>query len=209
MPIAIKICGMRDPENVKEVVDLSPGYLGFIFYSGSKRFIGERIESEIHSIIPKKIKKVGVFVSESFHNVLDIYSENSLDIVQLHGNENPEFCAKLKALKIPVIKAFKVGTDFNVEMLKPWVDFCDFFLFDTKGDKPGGTGRKFNWDLLRDYNYDIPFFLSGGIGLGDVGEILKFNNPMLHAIDINSRFEIEPGLKDVSKLKKFIEQLKK
>jgi phosphoribosylanthranilate isomerase len=206
---AIKICGMRDPDNVKEVVELSPDFMGFIFYSGSKRFVGERIEDAIYSYIPDSIKKVGVFVAEPLDIILDVYGDNNLDIVQLHGNENPEYCASLKTLGIPVIKAFNVDDNFDFEVLKPYLDYCDYFLFDTKGDKPGGTGKKFNWGLLSDYNYDIPFFLSGGIGVDDVDELKIFSHPMLYAIDINSKFEVEPGLKDVKMLTRFFKKFKK
>jgi phosphoribosylanthranilate isomerase len=201
----IKICGMKDPENVKKVVELSPDYLGFIFYPGSKRFVGEKIADSVHSYIPGDILKVGVFVAESFENVVDICSENELDIVQLHGNEKPEYCARLKTFGFPVIKAFNVGPDFSFEAVEPYIDCCDYFLFDTKGDKPGGTGKKFNWELLGEYNYEVPFFLSGGIGVSDIDAVRGFTHPMLYAIDINSKFEIEPGVKDVNMLRRFIE----
>ena len=163
--------------------------MGFIFYPGSKRFVGGKIEDKIHLVIPQSIKKVGVFVAESLENVLEIYSENKLDMVQLHGNEEPEYCARLKTLGIPVIKAFSVADDFDFEVLKPYLDYCDYFLFDTKGDLPGGTGIKFDWNLLNDYKYDVPFFLSGGIGVDDVERLRNFNHPMLLAIDENSKFE--------------------
>jgi phosphoribosylanthranilate isomerase len=203
----IKICGMRDPLNVKEVVKLSPDFLGFIFYPGSKRFVGGKIEEAIHSYIPDSIRKVGVFVAESLNNVLEIYSENKLDMVQLHGNEEPEYCARLKSLGVSVIKAFSVADDFNFEVVKPYLGYCDYFLFDTKGDLPGGTGIKFDWDLLIDYKYDVPFFLSGGIGIDDVERLRNFKHPLLFAIDVNSKFEIEPGLKDINLLKRFFERI--
>jgi len=113
----------------------------------------------------------------------------------------------LSASGIPVIKAFNIGDDFRFSTLREYSGSCDYFLFDTKGDKPGGTGVKFNWDLLYKYNYDIPFFLSGGIGIDDTDAIKHFSHPMLHAIDINSRFETEPGIKDVNMLRRFFEKL--
>lgn len=204
----IKVCGMRDPGNVKEVAGLSPDYLGFIFYPGSKRFVGEKIADLVHSYIPREIKKVGVFVEESFDNVMQACAENDLDMVQLHGNENPGYCSRLRTTGIEVIKAFNIGDDFNFSRLQDYVECCDYFLFDTKGDKPGGTGKKFNWELLGEYKNEVPFFLSGGIGVDDIGDIKDFSHPMLHAVDINSRFETEPGVKDVNLLRRFIENIR-
>ena len=205
----IKVCGMRTQSNIEELVKLKPDYIGFIFYPKSKRFIGEKIPDEIQSLIPVYIQKVGVFVDEPFNNLLEKFKSNKLDMIQLHGSELPDYCERLRKLDIPVIKVFSIDAAFNFESVKPYNPFCDFYLFDTATELRGGSGLKFDWKKLDQYKDDKPFFLSGGIQSSDAQNIKDITHRQLHAIDVNSGFEIEPGIKDIPKLKSFIEELRK
>ena len=204
----IKVCGMRNQSNIEELVKLKPDYIGFIFYPKSKRFIGEKIPDEIQSLIPVYIQKVGVFVDEPFDILLEKFKSNKLDMIQLHGNELPDYCERLRKLDIPVIKVFSIDADFDFETVKSYNPFCDFYLFDTASELRGGSGFKFDWKKMDQYNGEKPFFLSGGIQSYDAESIKKITHSELHAIDVNSGFENEPGLKDIPKLKSFIEELR-
>ncbi|MDW8851938.1 phosphoribosylanthranilate isomerase [Flavobacterium sp. MMLR14_040] len=192
----LKICGMKYPENILEVGALLPDYMGFIFWEKSARYFNGEIPELIETI-----KKVGVFVNQSQEEILEKVKKYNLQAVQLHGNESIEFCAELKTKlnhKIEIIKAFSVDNDFDFESLKPFESVCNYFLFDTKGKLPGGNGTTFDWTILKKYKSDKPFFLSGGIGIQElkaIEEISKTNLP-IYAVDINSKFEIEPGLKN-------------
>jgi phosphoribosylanthranilate isomerase len=181
-----------------------PDYLGFIFYPKSKRFVGFEPSPEILAHVPDSVKKVGVFVDETPEKVMEVVQNWSLNVVQLHGHETPEYCKQIQDSGITVFKAFSVDEHFDFNSLSAYSGVCDFFLFDTKGQLPGGTGQKFNWTLLDNYNGDVPFFLSGGIGPNDLEAVLSFSHPQLFGIDINSGFEISPALKDVEKVKSFI-----
>ena len=205
----IQVCGMRNQSNIEELVKLKPDYIGFIFYPKSKRFIGEKISDEIQSLIPVYIQKVGVFVDEPFDILLEKFKSNKLDMIQLHGSELPDYCERLRKLDIPVIKVFSIDAEFDFETVKPYNPFCDFYLFDTASELRGGSGLKFDWKKLDQYNGEIPFFLSGGIRSSDAEIIQNITHNQLHAIDVNSGFEIEPGLKDIPKLESFIEELRK
>jgi len=200
---------MRDPENISGVVAALPDYMGFIFYPKSKRFVGFEPSLEVLAIVPDSVRKVGVFVDETLEKVLEIYQNWDLDVVQLHGNETPEYCQQIKDSGITVFKAFSVDEEFDFSKLQSYSGVCDFFLFDTKGRLPGGTGQKFNWQLLENYKGDVPFFLSGGIGPDDLEAVLNFRHPQLFGIDINSGFEISPALKDIEKVKLFISGIRK
>jgi phosphoribosylanthranilate isomerase len=205
----IKVCGMRNQSNIEDLVKLKPDYIGFIFYPKSKRFIGAQIPDEIQTLIPVYIQKVGVFVDEPFDNLLEKFRNNKLDIIQLHGRELPGYCERLKKLDIPIIKVFSIYTDFDFETVKPYNPFCDYYLFDTASDLRGGTGLKFDWKKLDQYKDDKPFFLSGGIKPTDTEEIMGLTHNELYAIDVNSGFETEAGVKDIRKLRSFIEELRK
>jgi phosphoribosylanthranilate isomerase len=205
----IKVCGMRNQSNIEELIKLKPDYIGFIFYPKSKRFIGEQIPDEIQSLIPVYIQKVGVFVDEPFGNLLEKFRSNKLDMIQLHGSELPGYCERLKKLDIPVIKVFNISAGFDFETIKPYNLFCDYFLFDTAAELPGGSGIKFDWKKLDEYTTDKPFFLSGGIQPSDFEEIKNVTHKELHAVDVNSGFEVEPGIKDIPKLKLFISEIRK
>ena len=206
--LKIKVCGMRDPENISGVVAALPDFLGFIFYTKSKRFVGFEPLSEVLGNVPDSVKKVGVFVDETPEKVLEIYQNWKLDVVQLHGNETPEYCQQIQNSGITVFKAFSVDESFDFATLETYTEGCDYFLFDTKGQLPGGTGQKFNWQLLENYTDDVPFFLSGGIGPDDLEAIRNFEHPRWRGIDINSGFEISPAYKDIEKVKNFIFEIR-
>ena len=197
---------MRDPDNISGVVAALPDFIGLIFYSKSKRFVGSYVE--VLDIIPQTVIKVGVFVDETLLNVLNICQNWNLNVVQLHGHESPEYCMNIQKSGLTVFKSFSVDEQFDFETLSAYSRVCNYFLFDTKGLQPGGSGLKFNWQLLDNYKGDVPFFLSGGIGPGDMESIMNFRHPMLTGIDINSGFEISPALKDVRKVKKFITEIR-
>ena len=197
----IKVCGMRDAENIREVENLGIDMMGFIFWPKSKRYVSEKPEH-----LPISCKRVGVFVDENIDKVRHIADKYALDIIQLHGSESPEYAQELREWK--VIKAFNIATKEDLELTKPYEGIVDYFLFDTKGQSVGGNGEKFDWSVLDHYDGKTPFLLSGGIGPDDAERVKKFNHPKCIGIDLNSRFEISPGLKDVKKLKRFIEKLK-
>ncbi len=206
--IKVKVCGLRDRINVRAVAAANPDYMGFIFYPGSKRYVGDSPDKDLFHEIPVKIKKVGVFVNEEPENILELAGKYNLNLVQLHGNESSDQCRTISSSGLRVIKAFGIGSDFDFERLVPYVPVCDYFLFDTQTELFGGTGLRFNWDLLSRYRLDLPFFLSGGIMVEDAGIIRSLSHPLLYAADINSRFEISPGIKDQDKVKSFIQKIK-
>jgi phosphoribosylanthranilate isomerase len=204
----LKVCGLNNQQNILDISKIKPDFIGFIFYPKSKRYIANAITAQQFESMPHYVNRVGVFVNEDINVVEKNYKQYNLDYVQLHGNEDQRYCIKLYLKKIPVIKAFSIDTDFNFQNLGSYSPFCSFFLFDTKGDSPGGNGIKFNWDLLKQYNLNIPIFLSGGISPNDIDLIKEMNHEMIYGIDINSKFEIEPGLKNVEEVEKFKNELK-
>lgn len=199
--IKIKICGMKYPENMLQVSHLQPDYLGFIFYEKSSRFFDGLIPE-----LPKNILKVGVFVDENLINIQQKVTQYQLQLVQLHGNENPAFCANLQNLSIKVIKAFAVSNEFDFKILDEFETSCDYFLLDAKGEYPGGNGHPFDWEILKNYKSTKPFFLSGGIGLNSIKAIQNLKIP-IYAVDLNSKFETQPGLKNIPLLQTFKQQL--
>ena len=202
----IKVCGLRDPENIKAVAALEPDYMGFIFYGGSPRFVDE-LPTEILQAIPHTINKTAVFVNESaetIHNLIDKYE---FDFIQLHGDESPEFCNLFRDKAI-VIKAFGVSNDFDFKQLNKYKKKVDLFLFDTKTEKHGGSGVTFDWSILDKYDLDIPFLLSGGISPDNIEEVKYINHPQFYGVDLNSKFEISPGLKSIEKLEKAFTTIK-
>ncbi|WP_421808908.1 phosphoribosylanthranilate isomerase [Flagellimonas sp.] len=218
----LKVCGMN--QNPLEVAQLQPDYLGFIFWEPSSR----AFEGELPNL-PKSIKKVGVFVDAPLDEVLEKVAQYQLDAVQLHGKESVEFCDALRHAElvsashkdetpkqvrgdgIEIIKVFSIKDNFDFSILKEYEAVCDYFLFDTKGKLPGGNGYTFDWSILENYPSTKPFFLSGGIGLESVEKLKEFmNSPAstyCYAIDVNSRFETQPGLKNIASLKAFQEAL--
>jgi len=219
----LKICGMK--HNPVEVSQLQPDYLGFIFYDGSPRFFDLEDMPQLSSAI----KKVGVFVNAEIGDILDKINQFDLKIIQLHGTESAEFCVALNAQlgsksseinraepvevrcaePVEVWKVFGIKDQFDFSILEAYEPYVDKFLFDTKGKEKGGNGYAFDWSVLRKYPSKKPFILSGGIGQDEIEklrELSKTDLP-LYGIDVNSKFEIEPGFKDVEKLRKFKEGL--
>ena len=228
----IKVCGMREAENIREVEklftlhsSLFTFWMGFIFWPKSSRYVSER-----PAYLPTKCKRVGVFVDEDAETIRQIADDYALDYIQLHGHESPDFirglrngtAAPLPAVGVPprqwergiggetfIIKAFNIATKEDLEATKPYEGLVDYFLFDAKAQLPGGSGQQFDWSVLKDYDGDTPFLLSGGIGPDDAERVKAFlTSHKCIGIDLNSRFEIAPGLKDINKLKSFIEKVK-
>ena len=206
--IKIKICGLNDPVNVIGISGLYPDYMGFIFYKDSPRFVGKEPDINLFLNVPSGIKKVGVFVNESHHKILEISVGTGSDVIQLHGNESPDYCDRLKSSGQTVIKVFNINNEFSFESMIPYLAKCDYFMFDTKSENHGGSGKKFDWKKLEGYHFDKPFFLSGGIGPEDSELVKSTSNKGLFAIDINSRFEISSGVKDIRLIKTFINSIK-
>ncbi|MDR3219174.1 MAG: phosphoribosylanthranilate isomerase [Dysgonamonadaceae bacterium] len=197
---------MKHPENIRELIALPIDMMGLIFYEKSPRYAGG-LAADTLDIVPPSILKIGVFVNASQACVLDTVQRYRLQAVQLHGNESPVFCRELQAQGIQVIKAFSIEESKDFTYCTLYDKCCDFFLFDTKTLQYGGSGKKFDWQILSAYTGKTPFFLSGGIGLEDAESIRNLNFPGLYAIDLNSKFEILPGTKDIEKIKTFLTAL--
>jgi len=216
----LKVCGMRDVENISSLLALKPDFVGFIFYNKSKRFVADFPQIKF----PLSIKKVGVFVNETIEEIVEIVNKYQLDVVQLHGNETSVFCQKLIEMvtersrsesitnsgistplnhQVEIIKAFSVDEHFNFGLTSEYEDCCSYFLFDTKGKNYGGNGVKFNWEILQKYKGNVPFLLSGGISKIDIVEIQNIQHSKFAGVDINSGFEIEPAMKDIKEIKEF------
>jgi phosphoribosylanthranilate isomerase len=206
--IRVKVCGMNDPLNVRDIAGTNPDYIGFIFYKGSPRYVGAEPEIELFGNVTNGIKKVGVFLNENYRRILEISYRTGLDIIQLHGNESYDYCNLLKSTGLTIVKVFNINNEFSFESLIPYCSNCDYFLFDTKSEKAGGSGKKFDWGKLEEYSLDRPFFLSGGIGPEDTDLIKSIRNQSFFAVDINSRFEISNGIKDIGLVKSFINSIK-
>ena len=192
------------------VAALQPDFLGFIFYPKSNRYVGQELNADSLKNLPPSIKKVGVFVDAEYEDIMEMVEKYELDMVQLHGNESPELCAELSE-DTEVIKVFSIGKDtVSIDkLIAPYDNVCDYYLFDTavKGNK-GGTGEKFDWKKLAGAKIEKPFFLSGGIGPDDGAIIKKFKHPDFFGIDVNSKFEKEPGVKDMGLVLGFIKNMK-
>ena len=199
--MTIKVCGMRDVENIREVEALGIDLMGFIFWPKSSRYV-----SAPPAYLPQHVKKVGVFVDACLDNIRQHIRDSQLDIVQLHGHESPEFAKALKPTT--VIKAFNIATTDDLLQTEPYEGIADYFLFDTKGKLVGGNGEQFDWSVLTAYNGRTPFLLSGGIGPDDTERIRTFYHPRCVGIDLNSRFEVSPALKDVNQLRTFIKEIR-
>jgi len=202
----VKICGINDQEFLQNSALLSFNFAGFIFYPESDRHMGDDLMPGDLDLLPVSIDRVGVFVNEPLDLVLELANQFDLDYVQLHGEESPGYVKELSE-KVKIIKAFRISELFDFTPLALFENACDFFLFDTKAERVGGTGLKFNWNLLDRYTGTVPFLLSGGIGPGDADKLKKFNHPMFAGIDINSKFEANPGKKDLTQINHFLNQL--
>lgn len=205
--INIKICGMKNAENIRAIAKLQPDYVGFIFYEKSSRFVGHHFPVENINNLPLNIKKVAVFVNEKNDIVTEIYEQYQFDYLQLHGNESVKYCEALKAKNIKIIKAFSIDESFDFSILKAYETSCDLFVFDTKGTHYGGNGVSFDWHILEKYKGNIPFLLSGGIGLHNVAEALAFEHKKMIGYDLNSKLEISPALKSIEITKNIIETI--
>jgi phosphoribosylanthranilate isomerase len=193
---------MRDAQNISELMELSPDYVGFIFCAKSPRDVGDDFPFADFQQVTPPSKKVMVVVNESVDFILSKLEQFPFDAVQLHGTESPAFAQELKEKgKVEVWKVFSVDSDFDFDKTLPYEDIADFFLFDTKGKEHGGNGIAFDWNVLDRYNGQTPFLLSGGIGPENIADASNIRHPKLYGIDVNSRFEIEPGLKNIEKLK--------
>ena len=211
----LKVCGMGTAENILEVASLDPDYLGFIFFEGSSRNFKGRIPP-----LSEKIKKTGVFVNASHEFIKEKIRDYELHAIQLHGEESAVSCANLKSeftgeQRVELIKVFSIKDTFDFENLKPYEGIADLFLFDTKGENKGGNGIVFNWELLKEYPSSTPFFLSGGIGFGEIDALKDFfqflkdsgKDDLLYGIDVNSKFETAPGQKSKFSLEKFKKEI--
>ncbi|UOQ96151.1 phosphoribosylanthranilate isomerase [Hymenobacter sp. 5317J-9] len=206
--LLVKVCGMRDEAALAGVAALGPNFLGFIFAPKSPRFVGEVLAPGLVRALPPTIWKVGVFVNETTANILATVQRFGLAAVQLHGQESPAQCEELNEAGLLVLKAFSVGEAVDFDALLPYVPFCDYFLFDTKGAAPGGNGAVFNWNLLQSYNLPVPYFLAGGLGLEHAAELAALRLPGLAGVDLNSGFETAPGVKDAGRLAQMLTQLR-
>lgn len=199
---------MKQAANIAAVAELQPDYLGFIFYPKSPRYISS-VSAELIKYVPASIKTTGVFVDEDIATVKKHIIQYQLKAVQLHGKESMLYCQEIKLLGVEVIKAFGIDENFDFSILSDYAKVVDYFLFDTQTIGHGGSGKVFNWQLLNNYKLDLPYFLSGGIDLQHAETIKAFTDARLYAVDVNSKFEIEPGLKDVDKLASFKQLINK
>jgi phosphoribosylanthranilate isomerase len=200
--ISIKVCGLNDVVNMKQVDDLGVDYLGMIFYEKSPRFVKDDRLQTAHT----KAIKVGVFVNASLFYINQVHTEFGIQIAQLHGSESPSFCKQVKQSGLNVWKVFGIDGNFDFSILKKYPS-VDLFLFDTKSPLKGGTGLKFDWKKLQEIPSGIKFMLSGGIDRKDADLINQLNLPGMVGIDLNSKFEISPGIKNAGMLENFIDQL--
>ncbi|WP_047446207.1 phosphoribosylanthranilate isomerase [Alistipes sp. ZOR0009] len=204
--LLVKVCGITDAANAEEIAMLQPNMMGFILYPKSSRYIDFLKAKEIIALLPKGIKKVAVLVNEPLHRAKQIADSRTFDILQLHGNESIEYCQSL-ATRIPIMKAFGVVDQLPAE-LEAYSRCCTYFLFDTKSENYGGSGQKFNHEILKQYSNNLEFLISGGIDLDDIDSIIGLKHEKLKGIDINSKFEEIAGIKDVNKVKKLIKKIK-
>lgn len=196
----VKVCGLRDSDNIKAVEALAPDYMGVICYNKSIRFIGAMEDDELVNI-STNVTKVGVFVDEDADSISKLIYKYKFDAIQLHGSESPEFCDMFKH-EVQVIKAFGIDENFDFALLEAYKNNVNYFLFDTKTPVYGGSGITFNWSILDKYKLNVPFFLSGGLSLDNLEEVKQIKHPAFYGVDLNSKFELSPGLKDIDKLTK-------
>ena len=200
----LKVCGMREKKNIISLTDLKPNYIGFIFWISSTRYVDQSTPS-----LPEAIKKTGVFVDATIDFIKSMVQNHQLKAVQLHGEETPDYCSIIQKFGVEVIKSFSIKDQFDYNKINIYEDYCDYYLFDTKGKLPGGNGYAFDWTLLNAYPSEKPFFLSGGIGPNEIIKIKDLINTSLplYAIDVNSKFEYSPGLKNIDLIRQFKKQL--
>lgn len=205
--LKLKICGLRD--NALEVTHLGPDYAGFIFYNQSPRYVGTIVDADLLSSLPANIQKVGVFVNQPSEEVRRVTSDFNLQYAQLHGDESVEYCRKLRESGIRIIKAFAGNGKLDQEELKQYGEVIDYFLFDTRLKEYGGSGVRFDWSRLEKIELQKPVFLSGGLDLDNIHLLEDNDHLQIHALDVNSKFEVSPGNKDIEKLKKLMVALQR
>lgn len=199
----IKVCGMRQPENIAAVASLNIDLMGFIFFAKSPRYVADTLAPT-----PDHIGRVGVFVDECFETIIRIARLHNLTHVQLHGNESPERCVELKKRGYTIIKAFQISNYESFAQCHDYEQAADMLLFDTASQGYGGSGRKFDWSCLAAYTGKLPYILSGGVSADDMENIMQITDPRLWGVDLNSRFEQAPALKNIDQLNQFIAQLR-
>jgi phosphoribosylanthranilate isomerase len=205
----LKVCGLTDRDNIQRIIrDVSPEYMGFIFYEPSPRYVKYKLDPAFVKSLPDNIRKTGVFVNASIEYMVENGKLYGLNTLQMHGKENPESCRQMGELGYEIIKVFNIDRAFDISAIKVYDGVCDHFLFDTAGKYQGGNGKKFNWDILEQYTLEKSYFLSGGIGPEDVGLIRSIADKKLYGVDINSLFEINKGIKDTQKVNQFSHALK-
>lgn len=203
----IKVCGLKYPENIRDVLALAPDYVGFIFHPSSKRYIGQLDAEWVAGL--QGTKKTGVFVNSPLDVVQVAVNDYGFQAVQLHGDESPDYCSAISENHpIETIKAFGVSETFDWSLLEAYEHAVDYYLFDTQSTQYGGTGRAFNWNLLANYPSTKPYFLSGGLSPENIRDVLLLKDDRLLAVDLNSKFEINPGIKDIELLKKTFQLIK-
>lgn len=200
----VKVCGMRDPDNILAVERTGIDWMGFIFYRKSSRYAGEQAPS----YLPTTVKRVGVFVNDDIDTIMKMVEEYGLDKVQLHGSESPEFCRQLADKGIQVIKVFSIAEAKDIDNIALYEGLCEHFLFDTKCKTVGGSGVSFDWSILELYKGSTPFILSGGLGPDSMPMLEQFHHKAWAGIDLNSGFEISPAMKDADALRTFINKFK-
>jgi len=209
----LKVCGMREPQNIEQLLQLPIQWMGLIFYKKSPRLVDVETQQYIRQNphLFKAIKKVGVFVNASLQEIHQQIVDFRLDALQLHGDESPARCAELKQQypHLQLLKAIRLKESTDLLSTRQYSGTADFFLFDTKGPSYGGTGQRFDWSILEDYQEPIPFFLSGGLSPAALDEVLAFQHPQCIGLDLNSGFELAPGLKDINRLRNFFQLLNK
>ncbi|WP_345955453.1 phosphoribosylanthranilate isomerase [Mucilaginibacter sp. PAMB04168] len=195
----IKVCGMKYPGNISAVAALNPDFMGFICYDLSPRYMVD-VSPDVLAQLPSSIYKTAVFVNEDAGKIKLLIKQFGFNAVQLHGNESPEFCSNLRD-EVTVFKAFGMDNGFDFTQLDAYVGHVDYLMFDTKTERHGGSGKTFDWSILNNYKLDIPFFICGGLSLDNLKKVKQIKHPAFYGVDLNSRFETQPGLKDAEKLR--------
>lgn len=204
----IKICGMKYPENIHDIGVLHPDMMGFVFWKGSQRYASVISSRPGLLSLPPGIDKTGIFVNETREQIISVIKRLKLDCVQLHGSESPGLCSDVRSERVKIIKSFTVSASPDFTQLEKYTGCCDYFLFDSLGLYPGGNGKSYEWSVLDRYKFPVPFFLSGGLGIHNLNEILDFRHKMLAGYDFNSRLEQAPALKSVKACRYVIQKIR-
>ena len=206
----LKVCGITQLEQLKQLDEIGVNYAGLIFYEQSARCIINKLKADDVKHFPFALKKIGVFVNAEEEYILTQVENFGLDIVQLHGDETPAFCSQVSN-HVTVTKAFRITqtNEQNIDwMVKPYEEYCDYYLFDTnRKNAYGGTGEKFDWKVLNENKINKPFFLSGGIGVNDIEKVKAFEHPFFYCVDVNSKVEIAEGIKDINMVREIANEL--